>query len=73
MSVNSDHNLRFYTNGEWADPLNRRALDVIDPSTEKPFAQVSLGAAADVDRAVKAARAAFRAYSQPEALAGIQP
>jgi len=62
--VASDNGLKFYIDGAWVDPLSHSTLDVIDPSTEKPFAKIALGSAADVDRAAKAARAAFPAYSQ---------
>ena len=58
------NNLKFYIDGAWVDPVERRTLDVINPATEQPVAQISLGGAADVDRAVKAARAAFPAYSR---------
>ena len=60
----SPNNLKFYIDGAWVDPVERRPLDVINPATEQPVAQISLGGAADVDRAVKAARAAFPAYSR---------
>ncbi|HXJ83082.1 MAG TPA: aldehyde dehydrogenase family protein [Candidatus Methylomirabilis sp.] len=55
--------LKFYIDGAWVDPVEPRTLDVINPATEEPVARISLGSAADVDRAVKAARAAFPAYS----------
>ena len=55
--------LKFYIDGAWVDPIAPRTLDVINPATEEPVARISLGSAADVDRAVKAARAAFPAYS----------
>ena len=38
-------------------------LDVINPATEQPFAQISVGASEDVDAAVTAARNAFNSYS----------
>jgi len=56
--------LLFYIDGRWVDPVKPAALDVIDPSTEEVIGRISLGSAEDVDRAVKAARAAFPAYSQ---------
>ena len=62
--MTSPNNLKFYIDGAWVDPVERRTLDVINPATEQPVAQISLGGAADVDRAVKAARAAFPAYSR---------
>jgi aldehyde dehydrogenase (NAD+) len=37
---------------------------VINPATEQPMYDVALGSAADVDRAVAAARRAFESYSQ---------
>ena len=55
--------LKFYINGAWVDPMTPAKLDVINPATEEPFAQISVGTAADVDRAVAAARAAFPAFS----------
>ncbi|MFT3800929.1 MAG: aldehyde dehydrogenase family protein [Burkholderiaceae bacterium] len=56
--------LQFYIDGRWVDPAVPRALDVINPSTEQPFARISLGSAADVDAAVAAARRAFDTYSR---------
>jgi aldehyde dehydrogenase (NAD+) len=55
---------QFYIDGAWVDPIEPRMIDVIDPSTEEPFARIALGSAADVDRAVAAARRAFASYSQ---------
>jgi aldehyde dehydrogenase (NAD+) len=55
---------RFYINGEWVAPVEPRPYDVINPATEEPAAQINLGSARDVDRAVKAAKAAFPAYSR---------
>ena len=52
------HNLQFYIDGAWVDPVAPKALDVIDPSNEDAFAQISLGSKADVDKAVAAARRA---------------
>jgi aldehyde dehydrogenase (NAD+) len=58
------HNTQFYIDGEWVDPTSSAFLDVINPATEGAIARISLGSAADVDLAVKAARRAFPAYSQ---------
>jgi aldehyde dehydrogenase (NAD+) len=55
---------QFYIGGRWVEPLHPRSLDVIDPSTEQPFTKIALGSAADVDRAVAAARAAFDSFSR---------
>jgi aldehyde dehydrogenase (NAD+) len=55
--------LKFYINGSWVDPVKPATLDVINPATEEAFARISVGSAADVDRAVTAARAAFPSFS----------
>jgi len=55
---------QFYINGQWVDPIASRDLNVENPSTEELVATISLGAAADVDAAVAAAKAAFPLYSQ---------
>ncbi|MDP1932549.1 MAG: aldehyde dehydrogenase family protein [Gammaproteobacteria bacterium] len=55
---------RFYINGIWLTPAHRPIHHVINPATEKEYATISMGTAADVDVAVKAARAAFPAWSQ---------
>ncbi len=52
----------FYINGEWVAPEAPADYDVIDPSTEEPVAVISLGGAADIDKAVAAAKAAFPAW-----------
>ena len=56
------HNLQFYIDGAWVDPVTPNVFDVIDPSTEDAFAQISLGSKADVDKAVAAAKRAFRTF-----------
>ena len=58
------HEMQFYINGEWVDPVVPHPFDVIDPSTEEAYAKISLGSAADVDKAVAAARKAFETFSQ---------
>ena len=58
------HEMQFYIDGAWVDPVVPHALDVIDPSTEEAYAQISLGGKADVDLAVAAARKAFETFSQ---------
>src|SRR5579862_1131175 len=56
--------LKFYINGEWVTPVRPRTLDVINPATEEPIGCISLGDATDVDKAVKAARAAFETFGR---------
>ena len=60
------HNLQFYIDGAWVDPVVPKTLDVIDPSNEDAFAQISLGSKADVDKAVAAAKRAFNSYGFTE-------
>jgi aldehyde dehydrogenase (NAD+) len=56
--------LKFYIDGKWVDPVEPRTLNVVNPATEQVSGKISLGSAADVDRAVKAARKAFATWSQ---------
>ncbi len=53
-----DHK-KFYIDGAWVDPIEGRDLDVINPTTEEPFATISLGGQADTDAAVAAAKRAL--------------
>ena len=55
--------LKFFIDGAWVDPVVPARLDVIDPSTEEAYTQISVGSAADVDRAIAAARAAFDGFA----------
>jgi len=56
--------LKFYIGGKWVEPAQPKTLEVINPATETVCGHISLGSAADVDRAVKAAREAFKTFSQ---------
>ena len=56
--------LKFYIDGKWVDPVEPKSLDVDNPTTEQVSGKIVLGAAADVDKAVKAARKAFATWSQ---------
>jgi aldehyde dehydrogenase (NAD+) len=56
--------LKFYIDGQWVNPVEPRTLNVVNPATEQVSGKVSLGSAADVDKAVKAARKAFATWSQ---------
>ena len=53
----------FYINGAWVAPITANDCAVINPSTEEPCAVISLGAAADLNAAVAAAKAAFPAWA----------
>ena len=58
-----DHARKFFIAGEWVEPATPATLEVINPATEQPVTSIALGAEADVDRAVAAARAAFDGYA----------
>ena len=55
---------RFYIDGQWVDPVSPKTAQVINPATEEVSGTISLGSAADVDKAVAAARKAFASWSQ---------
>ncbi len=55
--------LNFYIDGKWVAPAKARTHDVINPANEEPVGRISLGSAADVDKAVAAAKKAFETWS----------
>jgi aldehyde dehydrogenase (NAD+) len=59
-----DNSQKFYINGQWVEPSTANRLTVINPATEESAGTIALGAQADVDAAVAAAKAAFPAFSQ---------
>lgn len=56
--------LDFYIDGAWVAPAEPKTLEVINPATEGVVGQISMGGAADVDRAVQAARRAFDSFGR---------
>src|SRR5437588_12369956 len=58
-----------YVNGKWESAASGKTFPVYDPSTEEVIAQVAAADSADVDRAVKAARAAFDSGPWPQTTA----
>jgi aldehyde dehydrogenase (NAD+) len=50
---------RFYIDGEWVEPSSDATIEVIDSGTEELFFRIAEAQAADIDRAVAAARSAF--------------
>ncbi len=60
----SKDSLKSYINGAWTLPATSTAtIDAINPATEEVCATVAICGADDVDRAVRAARAAFDSYA----------
>ena len=57
---------RFYIDGAWVAPLDGRDVTVTNPSTEEPFATISLGGQADTNAAVAAAKAAFPTWARTQ-------
>ena len=56
---------QFYINGEWVNPVEGlNTLDVINPANEEVIGKIAMGSAADVDKAVIAAKDAFDTFSQ---------
>jgi aldehyde dehydrogenase (NAD+) len=55
--------LKFYIDGAWQDSGSKKTLPVVNPATEEALYEVAFGSAADVDKAVAAARRAFETFS----------
>lgn len=56
--------LQHYIDGKWVDSEGGQRREVINPATEEPCAVISVGTQADVDKAVAAAKRAFKTWSQ---------
>ncbi|HEX7668535.1 MAG TPA: aldehyde dehydrogenase family protein, partial [Polyangiaceae bacterium] len=55
---------KLYIGGEWTPASGKGSFDVINASTEEVMGKIPAGDATDVDRAVKAAKAAFDGWSR---------
>jgi len=55
---------RFYVDGAWLDRSDEPRIAVRNPYSEEVIGHIAAGSAADVDRAVAAARRAFGSFSQ---------
>jgi aldehyde dehydrogenase (NAD+) len=56
--------LKHYIDGAWVESEGGTRHEVINPATEAPTTEITLGSAADVDKAVAAARRAFETFSR---------
>ncbi len=65
--VKIDKRYGLFIGGEFVKPEKGRYFDTVNPATEERLARVAEADAADVDRAVKAARKAFGAWSRMKA------
>ncbi len=54
---------QLFIGGEWTPPRAPGRTAVVDPSTEERIAEIALGDAADVDRAIAAAKGAFKNWA----------
>lgn len=54
---------RLLIGGQWVAAASGETFETLNPATAQPLTRVAKGGAADVDRAVKAARAAFPAWA----------
>ena len=57
---------KFYINGEWITSTNSETIDVINPANEKVFTSIGSGCVNDINKAVDAAKEAFKFYSKTE-------
>src|SRR3974390_994790 len=66
LRVLEGHKRRFahFVGGGWKAPGGGRYFETADPSTGEKIAEVAQGSAADVDAAVKAARAALKGWQE---------
>ncbi len=55
-----------FINNEWVPAASGKTFATVNPATEEEIAQVAEGDAADIDRAAKAARAAFDSGEWPK-------
>lgn len=58
------HANEFYINGEWVKSEGGKPFDVINPSTEEVFETITLGSEVDTEKAIAAAKEAFKTWSQ---------
>ncbi|MFF7710683.1 aldehyde dehydrogenase family protein [Pseudomonas sp. NPDC007930] len=61
------HLEQFYIGGQWVAPTAPQWHTLIDPATEQAVGRLAMGNAADVDRAVAAARQAWPAWANTTA------
>jgi aldehyde dehydrogenase (NAD+) len=70
------HQTQCFIGGQWTAAASGKTFDTINPATEEVIAQVAEGDAADIDRAVAAARKAFESRTvaqdgRPRSRAGL--
>lgn len=53
---------RFYIDGAWVEPIGHETMPIMDPAEASEIGTVTLGTAADIDRAAEAALRAFEHF-----------
>ena len=53
-----------YIDGKWVTASGEGSIEIVNPATEQCIGSVPVGSAADVEKAVVSARAAFPSWSQ---------
>lgn len=54
---------KFYIEGGWVTPISTETMPILTPATNRKVGTVAMGNAADVERAVQAAKLAFETFS----------
>jgi aldehyde dehydrogenase (NAD+) len=62
LATHAPH-LNLFINNEWRAPANGEYFPSINPATKQPLIEIAQGAPSDVEMAVRAAQAAFPAWS----------
>ena len=70
--IRIDKRYKLFIGGEFVAPEKGHYFDTINPATEEPLSRVGLATAADVDKAVKAARKAYGPWSRMKARRAVQ-
>ncbi len=73
MSADCIRTVRNYINGEWVESSGAETLDVHNPATGEVIARTPLSTAADANRAIEAAAAAFPSWSSTPVAKRCEP
>lgn len=65
--------IKNYIGGQWVESNATASVEVVNPATAALLDRCPLGTTADVDRAVKAAKAAFASWRRVPAVDRVQP
>ena len=59
-----DNTKKFYIGGQWVLPNGQETLQVLNPATEQPIAEIAMGTEHDVNLAVASAQTAVQSFSR---------